>query len=170
MKPITSTLLTRRLKKLGHEAEEVTSHLNCGGCGVYASIVLKRLRELGVDAKAVVASPGLRRIESVRPRDNLNPTEWRNILIAHVGLAITLNGRTRLYDSEGFAPMSKKQLPAIGCCSVADDYLLDDELYALADYAPMWNHLFDRDLIPQIEQLADKCLSGLQPINPPTTH
>lgn len=154
--------LIATLRTLGREANQLTEDtLNCGGCGVYASIVSDALTALGIEHEIVACLDESDSIDEVRPDDPLDPREWydNNAKFLHVGLRMIVGAEAWLYDSDGFYPAEDRVLNS---WTVADGALTPDEIRALAGYTRRWNRTFDRSQIPALKELvATTLLAGV---------
>lgn len=157
--------LAETLRALGEEANELADgYLNCGGCCVFAAIVARKLHALGVDVRGRVADWGRGNVDKARRkvRDPGNTRDWNEngVGFNHVGLELRVNGERYLYDSDGLErvwPFRTLNLPA-GDWPVIRGSLSVGELEALAD-GGCWNSMFDRELIPELESMADRAFS-----------
>ena len=153
------------VKKLNHLGEEVKMkypHINCGGCCVYAAMVVAALKKHDIEGKGIVASywagsPGwmstdVATIDKARKKIQKNDiNEWQSngISFAHVGVEFTVDGVKRHYDTDGVRKAGKL-LDSMPIYTGRMEYI---ELRALAGSKKGWNPSFNRKDIPALRRL-----------------
>ena len=154
--------LKTQLLSVGATINSITEDTtNWGGCCVVAAVVGKRLRELGVPVRAVVATyQGLSLLDR-EPTDRGDPDAWARVGIYfnHVGLEFKAGNRWHYFDSEGVKPRQREnnKLPA-GDWPVIPGQLTVDEVAELASNPHRWNPVFPRHTIPAIEEAVYRML------------
>jgi hypothetical protein len=146
------------INKLNEVAELVTSkarNINCGGCCVFASLVLDHVQNM-TPVRISVLSNWFGRENSIdvaRTKVTCNQTnEWNEngIYFGHVILEFDHDGVTYFYDSDGVT--KKDQDYRAG--DQVDGYLTTQECKELAEDVN-WNRMFDRANIPTMKATID---------------
>jgi hypothetical protein len=147
--------LIQILNEVGCRANRSYPYLNNGGCCVYAVLIAKELKKLGMRPRIIVAG------ESSKSKCNINEArknikdiadynEWsRNgIKFNHVGVEFTYKRKKYHYDSYGVHP--------------ACDTLMGFPVYkgrlrikwaeGIANRPEAWSGMFDRAVIPRLQR------------------
>ncbi len=152
-----------QLESLGEAVNNLTDDdLNSGGCCVYAALVSEKLKSLGYRARgAVVTWRHCNSIAQARNnfvKDASNMREWNDggVVFSHVITEFYI-GKDRYHvDSDQVVKAS----PKFKYDRVIPGRLKIKEMKALASKSEGWNDRFDRDFIPEIEQLVEAYLTA----------
>lgn len=159
-----------KLNNLAWKADTQINGLNAGGCAVFAYEVAKRLNELGIPAKGVVAmsqwalpSRKSKWPSVAKARENIRDVgdglEWSDngVDFHHVGVEFTIDGVKYHYDSNGVT--GAKPWLNRHHWKVIPGRLSTDDLEKLVANRWNWNPEFDRRQVPKIHNMVEKALS-----------
>ena len=148
--------LIGQLNSLGIDVNCKFHYINHGGCAVYAAIVGKELRDMGVNTKVLIAAnmwgprttvdEARKHVKSVKKKEH-----WRanGIFFGHVGLEFWWERRKYHYDSNGCHKPEK----TLDNCQIYKGRMTVDECIALARERSGWNESFNRRHIPVLRKM-----------------
>lgn len=150
--------LIERLNELGREVRTLHPLINHGGCCVYAALVGRELKRMGIESWGVVITDMFnpaRNIDEVRK--NIPPKlvkygyRWNRegVVFAHIVLKFKLGGKRYIYDTSGVRYEDIVEMP-FGF-ELCPGLLPVEDLEALAGVASNWNSDFDRREIPDVK-------------------
>lgn len=155
--------IIEKLDNLGWKAEQQIEDLNSGGCCVYAALVGRRLSELGVPVRGIVAMSDWQEPGNLdEARQNVNDPgdgmEWydNDVTFTHVGLQFDLDGETYQYDSGGVT--KPKRYLRNSHWNLCEGHLTVEEMEQLAERPGNWSSWFNREQIPALERLVKEYL------------
>lgn len=158
--------LISQLNQLGAYAQLQIPNLNNGGCCVFAAMVARELRDMGVKVGGVPIAdimwgdPTWGNVDEARANvsDPGCSEQWEEngIAFSHVGLEVEIGDAVYYFDSRGLrsfdAPMRYPEWkPLPGRLTV-------EEMEALAERPHNWNWKFDRTNIPYLKQIVEDYL------------
>ena len=150
------------LTNLARRVNEQISHLNCGGCGFFASLVARELENIpGVEGVTIrIGSHGgddadtLRQdFDSIRPLLRSNTvTEWNKwgIHIGHAIVQFNWEGRTYHYDSNFL--LSASEHTRTGGYPLYASGMTHKEMWEMCQ-SEGWNPFFDRGQVGDVSTL-----------------
>ena len=149
--------IIRCLNQLGKEVNSEFENINYGGCAIFASLVGKRLEELGVGVSGITTGscPWQPKISVDQARAKIThpgrKMQWiaNGINFFHVGLCFKHNGKKYHYDSNGAHRPEK----TLGGAVIFDGVLFLSEVIAIAREHAGWNKSFNRRSVPAIRRL-----------------
>lgn len=158
-----------KLDLLGKEVLRRYPTINCGGCCVYAAMIVSALRKHKIKASGIVASSRADRfnaadssIDVVRSNVLKNTQdEWNKngVSFSHVGVEFEYKARIRTvkrhYDANGCHPVNSK----LDGMTIYKGCLTLGELRVLAGTEEGWNDMFDRKDIPELRRLVNSYLA-----------
>tara|TARA_R110000737_G_scaffold350726_1_gene390591 strand:+ start:2471 stop:2962 length:492 start_codon:yes stop_codon:yes gene_type:complete len=153
-----STLLTIEKTLEIINSKYLHANINCGGCGVFAKLMAKALKQKGFDVSFVLTfnrfsiSDVERCNEAVNNNkfQNIMPTGWRHILLK-VG--------NHYIDSDGVYDTADKYLNNSNCSKFSDVYPLSVlEHMTSKKNRNNWNSHFNRVYVSPISKLITKHL------------
>lgn len=171
--------LKEALLEIGYEADKLSHHtLNSGGCGIYAALLGKKLSSYdfisSVKAKLAVPKHFLCGCDGneycehdlvLTAYDNRPTTmnEWYEAGIEsfhHVMLEIRFcDNEIKIIDSESYRNGYKKIIKsACGKLALLPGGFSINEIDKLAQEEDNWSCFFDRETIPEIEELINSSL------------
>lgn len=149
----------RQVKKVGEEVAMNVPALNCGGCGVYAYYLGKRLLKMGLNVHAVGLGEYGEKIDFQRVKNlDFYRKEGYNIrnierefgdLFSHV--ALYLPGLNKWVDSSGVYDKFD-DIKYFGCRTKPRLYMPIKELKYIIDSPVGWNSAFDRSNKSKIQR------------------
>lgn len=157
-----------KLNQLGKIVKERYPDINCGGCCVYAAMIVDALKKHDIQAKGIVAAfgagkPGwmtseIATITAVRKKIQKNEiVEWQSngISFNHVGVEFKIGSVKKHYDTAGVRKAGK-MLDGMPIYTGRMEYV---ELRALAGKKAGWNESFNRKDIPALRRLVKSHLA-----------
>jgi len=170
MNPIIRARVRKCLAAIASEVSHNVDYVNCGGCGVYATELAKRMKKLGfTDMKLRVYSypnannERLVNVASVERKvfgDNLpdNLREWsvNGVSFCHV----RMEWGFRVWDVEGDEPAKTDK--AWRWYPRHPGSLSLKAMNRLSAKKAGWNTMFDRTQIPLMRQIMDKHFAELR--------
>lgn len=177
---ISQREIARRAVRLRAAIDRNVTNLNLGGCGLFALLAAKALRQLGVE-QVEVALPNQRDDWTARdlsPRQCLETgTEPHEMERGHIGVRYILGGKTYCMDStrirlgatqfgrrqHGVSDRVSRQLRRNGAAQVSISYpfgqgLTPEEFEPCVKRASAWNHAFDRKQTKKVAALVQAYL------------
>lgn len=162
---------------VGSEVSNVVHNVNCGGCGVYAFELHKRLLRNGINSKIVVYHSNnpwelpplysnIEKIQSHLITNNVPLSKtWRWCEETNFGGFghIKLEFANAVWDVYGSVPNSKSKIWN-EFYSKMDGYLAPEVLEKVIKYQENWNTRFNRKDIPKMRRIMDRIFraNGLQ--------
>lgn len=143
------------LNNLGFSVKQNYRRINCGGCGVYAALIVEQLQKLGIRSSGIVAAYNTKNVSLAKARDNIknkaDQREWdkNGIAFYHVGVEFFLDGKRYHYDTSGVHPAAKE----LDNMSIYRGRMRLEDLKAIAGTERGWNKTFDRKDIPAIRKM-----------------
>lgn len=147
------------LLAIGEEVEEKVRNVNCGGCGVYAVELAKRLHKLGITDCKIRAygdryEVDISEVENTNFRTNkpTHSSEWNRNGVWFHHVKVEWNGA--LWDSEGKVSLDRAN--TWNWSKLQKGSISDKAMRILTKLASNWNSWFERDQIPKIRRIMNK--------------
>lgn len=153
------------LTKIGEEVERKIRSVNCGGCGVYAVELAKRLESIGVKNYRIRAYGDTDKVNITKVEKTVfnsalptNREDWNEngIQFHHVKLQFN----NKLWDSEESVPVRKAK--SWHWATLQQGYITRKALELLTAIPSNWNSWFDRKQIPKLCEIMDKHFAELR--------
>lgn len=150
--------LIDKLDTIGCVVNNDIRNINCGGCCVFASIIVEKLTSLGIRSRGIVVdysgnknSLAFARNFVVNDAGNLDEWNQAGINFNHVAVEFVVDGTRYHYDTNGVTLAHR----TFRCDTIHAGRLKLKELKALASAKHGWNPSFNRDNIPLIKEIVD---------------
>lgn len=148
--------LNRLVRGLGIEMRRLFPTMDCGGCGVYATVLGEQLELTGAQDVGIWASAldGYLDIDidtvrrRIRNHASLRAWHRQGVQFVHLGVEYTWDSETWHADSGRVTPVDFGE-DQYGL--VYSGRLTVEEMRVLAMQPKGWNSMFDRALIPAVE-------------------
>lgn len=152
----------RKINKLMQTINSEIPHINCGGCGVFASLLYPFLQELGTKPiiRLVHRSETNTDLSDIRRQleDTNSCLDWQqHTWFTHLLIEFTNDGKQYVIDSTGIFNLDKSEYYA---CEGAFSY---EEVKYFAASPSGWNTMFPRRTIPVITKKLSSGFSELFP-------
>lgn len=152
--------IIEKLNKLGSQLEADFDAINCGGCGVIASHIAKRLQHIVPTNIVVFNDDEYIKINKILPnlKNPRSSKEWnRNgMRWDHIVVEFEFENKLYMFDTEkGVFPSNDKYNGNMN----KSGYLDIDVICAIAAKKYTWNWRFDRTQIPAIKKRISRALT-----------
>ena len=150
-------LFCRYLERMGEEAMKITNEdLNCGGCAVYASMVVNAALRASLPAFGIVATYEGDSLIDQRPDDPESVDAWNDngVQFNHVGFLIRCNKKISIIGDSNNVSNSSNTNDLSGW-PIIPGVMNFRELHGITRFAHDWNTIFDRGCIPDLQSLVN---------------
>lgn len=161
----------RTLRKIADRTESEIKNINCGGCGVYAVELARRMHQHGLTDAKIRCYGGRTgvKINKVEKRFNLTnngttPNDYHAWLYNGVDFNhVRVQWKGILWDAEGELRLNADDGQRWnGWCNRQEGDISIKAMQLLADNPRSWNTTFDRRQIGFLRRIMDTCFAELR--------